>query len=391
MTGVIGMLLGIMVTAQLVSPSSPTIPGTTPSLSYQQLVNRYLHGDFDAVVAEVAPQQASAFEQPFLDAVTNAEYKIRAETEQFIRSGRVFPNPLYRAQDNLVRLLLATILIQAEAALISPVELANDHVRLGLKAFGMLDAAEKIIGSHPPAKEDGCMTTDDVDVVRHDWVVLVALTFHARGLVGGLDEYIAEGLARYPNDPALELCLGVYYELRALIQAIDVSMMREKHDSNDTAVWWHSMQSALAAYEQVEKANDLAPEGHLRIGYVRAALGDGRRARAALQPLTETTVAAPFRYLALMKLGELEEADHRDEPAENLYRAALTLYPTAQAPLLALSRASDEAGDRAGARAWLERSFDLSGTDRVDPWWRYYGPFIDVPSLTNSLRQKVRE
>jgi hypothetical protein len=87
----------------------------------------------------------------------------------------------------------------------------------------------------------------------------------------------------------------------------------------------------------------------------------------------------------------VDEGDKHDAEALARYRAALALFPSAQAPLIALSRLQDGMGDAAAASESLEHSFAATTARRVDPWWWYFAPLIDIDALALSLRTQVRE
>jgi len=150
-----------------------------------------------------------------------------------------------------------------------------------------------------------------------------------------------------------------------------------------------SLEKALTAYEEAARAPDLAAEAHLRMGRIRAGLSDLKRARQELEPLAASGQPPFMRYLALLLLGKVEEMDKKPDAAVAKYRDALALFPTSQSPFVALSRLADERGDMAGARDWLERSFALSTSRRVDPWWLYNAPFMDTKTLVVSLRRQI--
>ena len=59
--------------------------------------------------------------------------------------------------------------------------------------------------------------------------------------------------------------------------------------------------------------------------------------------------------------------------------------------MLALSRLQDQAGDYAGARAWLERSLNAVNSKRLDPWW-FYGkaPVSRFNDIIGALRKYLR-
>jgi tetratricopeptide (TPR) repeat protein len=206
-----------------------------------------------------------------------------------------------------------------------------------------------------------------------------------------LPKHLADELQRYPEDPPLELCLGVYEERMARYSVVDESLARDIYPSDHVAGWRRLLEKALVAYELAARAPDLSVEARLRKGRIRAQLNDRKRAREDLEPLAASGDPPFITYLALLLLGDVDELDKTPDRAAAHYRDALALFPASQAPFIALSRLSDERGDTGGARDWLERSFALSTNRRVDPWGVYYAPFVDIGALLSSLREQIRK
>jgi Tfp pilus assembly protein PilF len=78
--------------------------------------------------------------------------------------------------------------------------------------------------------------------------------------------------------------------------------------------------------------------------------------------------------------------------ARQSYERAKAVAPTAQSPLLALSRLAEEAGDRAAARDLIERVLELPQVEpeRADPWWVYeIVQAREVDGIVADLRQRV--
>ena len=205
----------------------------------------------------------------------------------------------------------------------------------------------------------------------------------------GLGEFITSALYRYPRDPTLELCLGVYHERVARFAVVDESLAPDIYPWDLVQESRRKLQKALDAYEEAAKAPELAGEAHLRMGRIRAELGDLKHARQELDPLAASGQPPFTRYLALLLLGKVDELDKKPEAAVARYRDALALFPASQAPFVALSRLADERGDVAGARDWLERSFALTTGQRADPWWVYNAPFVATKAIVASLRRQI--
>jgi hypothetical protein len=97
-----------------------------------------------------------------------------------------------------------------------------------------------------------------------------------------------------------------------------------------------------------------------------------------------------LQYYANVFLGGEFEALGNGEEARRSYERAAALAPTAQSPLLGLSRVAEVVGDRAAAREAVARALKLPAHDfaRPDPWWVYelaQGRHVD--RLLAELRQ----
>jgi tetratricopeptide (TPR) repeat protein len=104
-----------------------------------------------------------------------------------------------------------------------------------------------------------------------------------------------------------------------------------------------------------------------------------------------TAVEPVLQYYANLFLGGEFEALGNGEEARRSYERAAALAPTAQSPLIGLSRVADSAGDRAAAREAIRRVLTLPSSDfaRPDPWWVYelaQGRHVD--RLLAELRQR---
>jgi tetratricopeptide (TPR) repeat protein len=417
MTPVVLLALLALQNQPTVLPRPPKPP--EPPSAYEQLVARYQHGDFDAAAALAARYPGKAFELPFDKAYAKVAYRAQDEKLHMVQRRRTIGEPTkaswdgwYLAVDEELRFLLAAMMLHTEAAMRTPIaeRPAQGHamatsgdemqaqLHIARTAEKALVDAERELEPHvwnkvrfemPQDPKSGYLTKAAIERARHDWVVYVTLGYHARSVLVGLRQFIESALQRYPKDPPLELCLGVYYERVARFTIVDESLLRDVYPSDQVAGWRHNLESALDAYEQAAKGSDLTVEAHLRIGRIRAQLKDIRRAREQLEPLAASANPPFMKYLALLILGDVDIEDRRPEAAADKYRAAFELFPTSQAPLLALSRLSDQSGDVPAARDWLEKSFALSTNRRVDPWWLYFAPFIDMNALALDLRTQI--
>jgi tetratricopeptide (TPR) repeat protein len=417
MTPVVLLALLALQDQPTVLPRPPKAP--EPPSAYEQLVTRYQHGDFDGAVAIAARYPGKAFEVPFDQAYAKVAYRAQDEKLRMVqRRGTIGETTKaswdgwYLAVDQELRFLLAAMMLHTEAAMRTPIaempaqahamatsgDEMHAQLQIARTAEKALIDAERELEPHvwnkvklerPQDQQSGYLTKADIERARHDWVWYVTLGYHARSILVGLRPFIESALQRYPKDPPLELCLGVYYERVARFTIVDESLLRDVYPSDQVAGWRHNLEMALDAYEQAARAPDLATEARLRMGRIRAQLKDIRRAREELEPLAASGNPTFIKYLALLILGDVDIDDRRPDAAAEKYRAAFELFPTSQAPLLALSRLSDQSGDVPAARDWLEKSFALSTNRRVDPWWLYFAPFIDMNALKLDLRKEV--
>jgi hypothetical protein len=133
-------------------------------------------------------------------------------------------------------------------------------------------------------------------------------------------------------------------------------------------------------------------EVEIRLGRVLGKLGRHADASTTLKAVIPRLTDSRLLYLAKLFLGvEESELNHAVE-AKTAFDGAASLFPTAQAPLIALSEACWRAGDRAGALAALARLQELpdDSGDRVDPWLGYFNAFAaDAEAQLTAVRAAV--
>ena len=132
------------------------------------------------------------------------------------------------------------------------------------------------------------------------------------------------------------------------------------------------LRRAESLYKRALEANPKMAEARIRLGRVLGLRGRHKEAVAELQQgLTATEPLLQF-YARLFLGREFEELGNGAE-ARQSYEQAAAIDPRAPSALLGLSRVMDQAGDRAAARAVIERMLALppEDVDRADPWWVY--------------------
>ena len=391
----LGALTQAAVAAQ--TPSGHSTPDPSPT-AYEQLLARYAGGDFDSVAGEVASQPANGFAAA-LEKVRDRAAATVARQALLLRDHAIPPTTLDRAVDDQLRLLLSAMLLHVEAALQATNASENGrddwvegHLKAGIRAGEAFETASRYISL--PQTTAGCLSRPDAHRILHDWSVLTVAVMHARSHLGGLPAFVIEALARDPKDPDLSLGLGVYYERAAGGAILDESLMRDIYPASAVTLWRHTMEVALSWLSLARANAAWAPETHLRAGRIEQLLGESKAARAELEPLLEPSAhpTPAIRYLALMLAGRLDQADKQAARAATRYQAALDLFPSAQAAMLAMSQLHDQSGAGSDAVTWLNRSFGSAHLPvRRDPWWAYgNGPLWDTSPLLPALRKELR-
>ena len=119
----------------------------------------------------------------------------------------------------------------------------------------------------------------------------------------------------------------------------------------------------------------------------------GRHEAAVAQLRQGQSVEEPIlRFYVYLFLGAEFEALGNGVEARQAYERAKAVAPTAQSPLLGLSRLAEEAGDRAAARELIVRVLELPRMEpeRADPWWVYeIVQARAVDGLLADLRQRI--
>ncbi len=386
------MAIGLVVSLQAVQQPAPKPPPGARHSPYEQLLDRYAAGDFDEIASAIASQPADTFEKPLREAQAHAIDRIQWQLWA-LRSAQL-KNSIYvdQARDDLLRMLLTAMVVHVDAALRARDDQVNAQMEVAAIAGRAFDEVTRTVARVQPDRR--LLSQNDAARLMHDWMVLVVGARHARSHLEGVPEFVATGLERYPDDPALELGLGVYLERAAANTVVDTSLVKDIYVAAAVGQWRDVLATAERWLRGAVADPALAPEAHLRIGRIHQLLGEPKRAREELQPLLERQppVDPAIRYLALLNLASLDEADKAADRADARYQEALTLFPSAQAPMLALSHLRDDAGDAQGAHDWLNRSFGSAHLERrLDPWWGYGGgPFWDVVGMVDRLRPELR-
>jgi tetratricopeptide (TPR) repeat protein len=197
----------------------------------------------------------------------------------------------------------------------------------------------------------------------------------------------------FPNDPDVLFFAASMHEYFAGVRT--QSVMRSIRAPRDVKFDIREEDAELRLAEQLYRRalerNPKLIEAKIRLGRV---LGLRERHQEAVAQLREgQAVDEPLlQFYVQLFLGREFEALGNGPEARQSYERAVALAPTAQSPLLGLSRVADQAGDRAAARDAIDRVLKLPVHDqeRADPWWVYeVVQARNVDGLLADIRQRV--
>jgi hypothetical protein len=214
------------------------------------------------------------------------------------------------------------------------------------------------------------------------WYRAVAATFLSTSRFGNCAFHLARGQKALPRDPMLLLYAGAMHEALASPRAQNVQGMTTAYEvERMNGVMARAPAPVLPAerehiYGAERDLRDALkygalPEAQLRLGRVTGRLGRHADAVTLLERCVPPAGDARLAYYRELFLGTEYGALGRIDEARASFERAATLFPTAQAPLIAISDVCRRSGDRACALAALGRLEALPSA-RADPWWNYY-------------------
>lgn len=206
-------------------------------------------------------------------------------------------------------------------------------------------------------------------------------------------DHFSRALELFPNDPDVLFFVASEHENFAGIrtQSVMRSMKGPRDVTFDIQDEGGELRLAEQLYKRALERNPKLIEARIRLGRV---LGlRGRHEEAVVQLRQAQAIDEPILqfYVQLFIGGEFEALGNGVE-ARQAYERAAALAPTAQSPLLGLSRLAEEAGDRATARGLIARVLELPQMEpeRADPWWVYeIVQARAVDGIVDDLRQRI--
>lgn len=355
------LLACVLLSAARAQPAGAQPSTAQATAAYLSLLQRYESGDYEgAVRTALTLNPASARELGRLVVVED----IKSQIVLLKRSKAANPeaptgNLLTQLRRERLRRLKLTLLLHTEAALrVTAPGPLGDQLSIARGWVSFLHSLEQ-------DQWEGRQR-----FVR-DWYLVVASHLQAADQPRYLKAHVTSGLGLFRDDPELLLARGSISESEADVAVVDRSLSAEVYRSGFLERWRDYMSAAGRDYQDAARRQADLHEATLRWGRINRHLGDRRAARRALGQVAASDAPTALKYLARIFLGDLSELEQQPADAVTEYQAALALVPSAQVPMLALSRLCDAAADVPCTSQWLQRSFDATRRNRVDPWWQY--------------------
>lgn len=228
------------------------------------------------------------------------------------------------------------------------------------------------------------------DLVRRWYLAGCAYMLRTRFVE--VDQF-SRALELFPNDPDVLFFVASVHEYFAGVrmQSVMRTMKAPRDVSFDIQEESAELRLAEQLYKRALERNPKLSEARVRLGRV---LGlRGRHEDGVAQLRQGLTADEPvLQFYGHLFLGAEFEALGNGAEARQSYERAAALAPTAQSPLLGLSRVAEHAGDTAAAREFVKRVLSLppSEPERADPWWVYeIVQARGVDGLLADLRQRI--
>lgn len=196
------------------------------------------------------------------------------------------------------------------------------------------------------------------------------------------EQWAADGLERFPGDPALLVTRGAALEERATLE--------QPQAAADRVILFRE---AARSFSEALAASPASDHARVHLGRVQWRLGDDAAARASLEEALRRGTDAPLLHLAHLFLGQVHERAGRAQDAAREFARALEIHPQSQAAAIALSQVELVSGDSTQAREVLGRALALAGSrDFRDLYWDYVASnAASAEALFEILRRETRE
>jgi tetratricopeptide (TPR) repeat protein len=223
------------------------------------------------------------------------------------------------------------------------------------------------------------------------WYRAIAASFQNSYRLGSGTYHMERALEVMPRDPILLFYAGAMHEALASprFQNIPVTAGALAHDLNFPTEH-DQLRTAEGLLRDAVRAG-APPEARVRLGRVLGRLGSHAEAAAMLTQANPPADDARLGYFRELFLGTEQGALGKIDLARESLERAAHLFPTAQAPLIAMSDLFRRSGDRTAALHALQRLEALpDASGRVDPWWDYHHSYaLDAGDQLAAVRAWV--
>jgi tetratricopeptide (TPR) repeat protein len=232
--------------------------------------------------------------------------------------------------------------------------------------------------------------------LRRDIYFGILWTLQAHRPLDLLEQHLLRMRKPFAADPELALAQGsleAYWGSTLVLRTTRAPTTAMVGDAWRRSTQARHLDEAADRFRLALKLDPQLAEARMRLGRVLQLRGKLPEARAELEAVLAQPVApAVVRYLALMFLVDVLEAEGHTDDAFQRVRALVTRFPECQSGHLAMSRFYEARGDRAAALRALEPMWkDQNDRQCSDPWWIYdLGQLWRVPALFEELRAGAR-
>jgi tetratricopeptide (TPR) repeat protein len=220
------------------------------------------------------------------------------------------------------------------------------------------------------------------DVFAREWYRATLSVMLGTGALAPAVGHVAEALVTLPDDANIWFEAGRFAEAMAQMLRQVPEVMR--HDPRGLGGRQHD---AVSVYRRAWQIDSTHVEARIHLGHALLELDRADEAARELAPACEAAANPRLAYLCAMFLGRAEEQLTQFDSAASRFRRAAELRPTAQSPLLALSRLARQSGNKPAARQYVRDALRRQPEDgSADPWWEYFEWQVQNP---NQLMQDL--
>jgi tetratricopeptide (TPR) repeat protein len=233
------------------------------------------------------------------------------------------------------------------------------------------------------------------------WYRTVTAVLASTVNLADLEPHVTRALERFPDDAGILFDAGCFSEtfaspLTQIPLAEDTARAAAQAPAGVTVVESRSAARMLVEAERhfrrAVAADPSFVEASVRFGRVLTMRGRTQEAATVLRRVAGHEADDVVQYYGWMFYGAALAQAGLAAEGLRAFGAAAALYPAAQSPQLAISQLAAESGDRALARAALERVFALADDSRRDdPWWSYFtGSGRDDNAARRAFDDRIR-